>query len=137
MLAPPLLWARSKTRLLSLFILNVFTLFVVTILKLIVSADFLSLVCPKCLTIRTNTVLQLFQEHKIVCNLRDLPHILRFQVTLQAITKRQNISINDPNVSERFLHFLAKGRRKKTSLSIKRNLTDSRMIVPPPRSNLP
>ena len=71
MLAPPLLWARSKTRLLSLFILNVFTLFVVTILKLIVSADFLSLVCPKCLTIRTNTVLQLFQEHKIVCNLRD------------------------------------------------------------------
>ena len=50
--APPLLLARSRTRLLSLFILNVFTLFVVTILKPIVSADFLSFVCPKCLTIQ-------------------------------------------------------------------------------------
>ena len=33
-----------------------------------------------------------------MCNLWDLPHFLRFQVTLQAIRKRQNISINDPDV---------------------------------------
>ena len=35
-LAPPLLWALSRTCLLSLVILNVFTLFVITILKPIV-----------------------------------------------------------------------------------------------------
>ena len=46
MLAPPRLRARRRTRLLSLVILKVFTLFVITILKPIVSADFLSNVCP-------------------------------------------------------------------------------------------
>ena len=74
--APPRLRARHRTRLLSLVLLNVFTLSVVTILKPIVSvsADFLSTVCPNPdmpTNLRRNTVTQLFQEHKIVCNLPD------------------------------------------------------------------
>ena len=50
--APSWLWVRRRTRLLSLVILNVFTLFVITILKPIVSADFLSFVCPNYFTIQ-------------------------------------------------------------------------------------
>ena len=48
MTAPPWLRARHRTCLLSLVLLNVFTLFVVTVLKPIVSvsADFLFFVCP-------------------------------------------------------------------------------------------
>ena len=75
--APPRLRARRRTRLLSLVLLNVFTLFVLTILKPIVSvsADFLSFVCPNPdmpTNLRRNTVTLLFQEHKIVCKLPDL-----------------------------------------------------------------
>ena len=39
------------------------------------------------------------------------------------------MSITDPYVPECFIHFLAAGRWKKTTLSIERNLTDSRLIV--------
>ena len=75
--APTRLLARRRTRLLSLVLLNVFTLFVLTILKPIVSvsADFLSFVCPNPdmpTNLRRNTVTLLFQEHKIVCKLPDL-----------------------------------------------------------------
>ena len=45
LLAPPLLLAHNRTRLLSLVILNVFTLFIITVLKPIISFDFLSFVC--------------------------------------------------------------------------------------------
>ena len=67
--APPRLRARHRTRLLSLVLLNVFTLFVVTILKPIVSvsADFLSFVCPNPdmpTNLRRNLFTQLFQERK-------------------------------------------------------------------------
>ena len=69
---------RARHSLLSLVLLNVFTLFVVTILKPIVSASanfrVLSIVCPTPdmpTNLRRNTVTQLFQEHKIVCNLPD------------------------------------------------------------------
>ena len=76
--AAPLLLASSRTSLLSLVILNVFTLFVITILTH--SKHRLPFIClPQLLHYsdmptnpRRNTVTQLFQEHKIVCNLPDL-----------------------------------------------------------------
>ena len=90
--APPRLRARHRTRLLSLVLLNVFTLFVVTILKPIVSvsADFLSFVCPNPdmpTNQRRNTVTQLFQEHKIVCNLPDLSCSHKF-FRLKSLSRR-------------------------------------------------
>ena len=60
LLAPPRLWARGRTCLLSLAILNVFTLFVITSLKPIVSANYLSFVCPKRFTIK---VCQVANQH--------------------------------------------------------------------------
>ena len=91
-----------------------------------------------------NTVTQLFQEHKIMYNLPNIScsHIFfRFK----SLSRR---SLNDI-ISASLIHLslnifsisstLAKGRQKRTSLAIERNLTDSRLIVllSPPRSNLP
>ena len=64
--APPLLLARRRTCLLSLVLLNVFTLFAVATLKPIVSAYFHSFVCPNPdmpTNLRRNFT-QLFQERK-------------------------------------------------------------------------
>ena len=75
-LAPPLLLACCRIGLLSLVILEVFTLFIITILKPIVRACFLSSVCPKCFTIQVCQPVMIykasytdFQVQKIIFNL--------------------------------------------------------------------
>ena len=134
--------SRRRTCLLSLVILNVFTpwLFIITILKPMVCTGFLSFVCPKCFIIQvcqpTYEEIQLHnvsraQDPKIVCYLPDFnlfPHILLFQ------SRKDRISASLIQLSLK-TSTLAKGRRKRTSLAIERNSTDSRLIVllSPPR----
>ena len=82
-------------------LVNVFTLVFITILRPTVSADLHSFVCPKCFTIQvmpTNlwrwTVTQLFQEHKISCDLPDLscPHIFFRFKSLSRRSRNDRIS---------------------------------------------
>ena len=145
-LAPPRLLARSWTLLLSLVILTVFTLFVIAILKPMVSACF-SPWLPQMLhypdmptNLWRNTVIKLIQEHKIVCNLPDLScsHVFFAFKSLSRHSRNDRVSasliqwsLNVFSISST----LAKGGWKRRSLAIKRNLTDIRLIVQlsPPR----
>ena len=96
-----------------------------------------------------NTVTQLFQEHKIVCNLPDLgcSDIFFCFKSLSRLSQNDRISASlillTLNVFSISLT-LAKGRLKRTSLAIQRNLTDSSLpvqhlivLLSPPRLNLP
>ena len=98
--APSLLWARHRTRLLSLVILNVFTLFVLSILYFHCKCQLPPLCLPHYpnmpTNLRRNTVTQLFQEHKIMCNLPDFGCSHIFFSLKSLSTRARDDSISGP-----------------------------------------
>ena len=118
-LAPPLLLALCRTSLPNLVILNVFTLFAITILNPIVSADFLiaSLSRYANQPMMKYKASYMFWEHKIVCNLPDLSciHIFFHFKSLSRLSWNDRTSASLIQFSLNIFSIsstLANGRRK-------------------------
>ena len=123
LLAPPLLLTSCRTSLPNLVILNVFTLFAITILNPMVSADFLIATLfryanqPNIEPMMKYKASYMFWEHKIVCNLPDLSciHIFFHFKSLSRLSWNDRTSASLIQFSLNIFSIsstLANGRRK-------------------------